>query len=246
MFKATIKVKKLKKFIDAISVVSTDITLKITKNGIYCKSVSPDRIAAVIACLPKTVFDYYNTTEPEKTISIDSVKLKRTIDTADDNSNIKLNIDDNANRLDINVNNLHYTILLTSLPQYRKCPKLNDLKFTALVFIKGIKFKRIVKAAYNICDIIRFEIKNNTLHIESDDNDLRLTANITKDQLTEIYHSDNVKSVFTMMYLIDMIKPVKSSDKVMLEFANDYPMKITFSVSGGNNNISYIIAPTVE
>jgi proliferating cell nuclear antigen len=54
------------------------------------------------------------------------------------------------------------------------------------------------------------------------------------------------RSLFSLDYLSDIIKPASKSNEVTLQIGNDFPIKINFEIAGGRGKVGYLLAPRIE
>jgi proliferating cell nuclear antigen len=54
------------------------------------------------------------------------------------------------------------------------------------------------------------------------------------------------KSLFSIDYFSNMIKPVKGEDPVTIHIGTDNPIRVDFNIAENNGHVTYLLAPRIE
>ncbi len=243
MFNAEIKSEPFRNTIEVLSVLVQEAKIKLAPHGISSIAVDPANIAMVSLALAKDAFDSFEATDGE--IGIDLVKLNRIMEMAGKDDVIKLDLDENAHKLDIQMHGLAYTMALLDPSSIRKEPKVPILDLPAHIVIRGDDFKRAVKAADKVGDYINIGVKGDTFFMEANGDTDEVQMELTKDQLIDITPGD-AKSMFSLNYLQDVSKTAGKVDQITLDVGKDYPMNIKFAFAEGHGQAVYMLAPRVD
>jgi len=66
-----------------------------------------------------------------------------------------------------------------------------------------------------------------------------------KSELIDLKSGD-ARSLFSLDYLSDIVKPASKSNEITIELGKDFPVKIGFSIANGAGKIGYLLAPRIE
>ena len=69
---------------------------------------------------------------------------------------------------------------------------------------------------------------------------------LPKKLLTEITVSSKCKSLFSIDYFSNMIKPVKGDDTMTIMIGNDNPIRVEFDIAESKGHVTYLLAPRIE
>jgi proliferating cell nuclear antigen len=243
MFNAQIKSERLKDTAEVLSVMVKEAKLRLMPQGISVNAVDPANVAMVSLDLTKDAFDSFEATDGE--IGIDLVKLNGIMEMAAKDDIIKLELDENAHKLIVQMRGLAYTISLLDPSSIRKEPKVPILDLPAHIVLKGEDFKRAIKAAEKVGDYMDIGVKGDVFFMEADGDTDKVLMELRKEQLIDIA-SGEAKSLFSLDYLSDISKTAGKAGEVTLDVGKDYPMKINFAFAEGRGHASYMLAPRVE
>ena len=56
----------------------------------------------------------------------------------------------------------------------------------------------------------------------------------------------DLKSLFSIDYFSNMIKPVKASDPITIHLGNDNPARVEFDIANTKGHVTYLLAPRIE
>ena len=91
------------------------------------------------------------------------------------------------------------------------------------------------------CPLVWMEIFSTWKQGDTD----KVRLEMPRDQLIDL-RSGEARSLFSLDYLSDIVKPASRSNEVTLELGKDYPIKIGFTIAEGAGKISYLLAPRIE
>jgi len=69
---------------------------------------------------------------------------------------------------------------------------------------------------------------------------------LPKDLLVELNASGKCKSLFSIDYFSNMIKPVKGEDPITIMLGNDNPIRVEFDIADSKGHVTYLLAPRIE
>lgn len=246
MFKAIIQdISVLKDSLDAISSLITEGTFKITTNGLSLVAMDPASVAMVIFnILPSAFLEYECSEESEMTINLPNFVsvLKRA------RANDKLKLELTESKLKINMEGdfkRSFAIPLIDTPHGSQ--KAPELSFKSKIELFANVLKDGIKDASMVSDCVVFEASPESFVIKSFGDLSETRLELTKDSpsLLSIESQETSKAKYSIDYLEKMLKGVKPTDKLLLNFSTDYPIKIDCNKID-KYQLSFILAPRVD
>ena len=64
--------------------------------------------------------------------------------------------------------------------------------------------------------------------------------------LVKLNSPGKYKSLFSIDYFSNMIKPVKSDDPITISMGNDNPIRVDFDIAEKKGHVTYLLAPRIE
>jgi len=243
LFKATVKADVLKAINDVISPLVNEAKFNITSKGISIRVVDPAHVAMANVEVKDEAFEEYKADEIELGIDID--KFGDILKLAGSDDTISLEYDGRENRLVVRIGNLVRRMGLidtAGMPD----SKLPTLDLPAKTVMKAGEMSKGIRASEMISDHLALTVDKDAfeLHAEGDVDTVNLK--LPKDMLIELNSPEKYKSLFSIDYISNMIKPVKSEDPITLLIGNDNPMKVDFDFADKKGHVTYLLAPRIE
>jgi len=230
-------------FSDIIGIISelvSEVKIKVNKAGLSITAIDPANVAMVSFVLPASSFSQLEVEEENLGVSLDSFKaiLKRcsfgsSLLMKTEENFLKIEIDDKVKR--------EFTLALIDLD--RKDKPIPSLEFSAKIDISSTELQEAIEDCSIVADSCSFE---------SEPNKFSVYAKGTLNSAKLSYSSDEVriespskqKGKYSLEYLQKMIKATKITDTTVLNFSNDYPLRMDFRTP--TLELSFILAPRVE
>ncbi|MDD3041377.1 MAG: DNA polymerase sliding clamp [Methanosarcinaceae archaeon] len=243
MLKAAINAELLKDSIAALAVIVDEVRFKISQEGISVKAVDPANVAMGIFELRAEAFDEYNADECE--IGIDLNKISDLLGLADKTDTVKMELDENSQKLLIDVGGLSYTLSLLDPSTIRAEPRVPQLELPVKVVLNGLDLRRAVKASEKISDHMLMGVSDDTFYMEAKGDTDKVRLEMGRDQLIDLKSGDAC-SLFSLDYLSEIVKPANKANEVTLSLGRDFPILIDFEIANGAGKVSYLLAPRIE
>lgn len=245
MLKATITADIFRDTVDALSALVTECRLHFSETEVWARAVDTANVAMILLSLKKEAFSQYEATTGE--IGLDIAKLKNTYSMMGKASDIRLEHQEGANKIEVNFEGYHYSITLLDSNTIKKDPNAPSIQLPGQVTISGAELNNVIKSASIVSDKIWFEI-------ESDKKEFILYAEGDSDNIKRSFSAGEViacnwqsaKSLFSIDYLKDMGKVMSHAEKVTIDLGADHPVKFSFEIAGGNGQVEYLLAPRIE
>lgn len=243
MFNAKVKSEILKDIIDIISPLVNEIKLNITSKGISIRAVDPAHVAMVDLEVKSNAFEEFKAKEMELGIDMDKLGSIMRLSTAGDM--VSLEYDNDANRLTVRIGNLVRKMGLidtAGMPD----PKMPSLNLPAKVVLKSSEISKGVRASESISDHLALSVNKDTFELFAEGDTDTVNLKLPKDLLVDINAPSKCKSLFSIDYFSNMIKPVKSDNPLTIHLGNDNPIQVEFDIADKKGHVTYLLAPRIE
>jgi proliferating cell nuclear antigen len=230
-------------FSDIIGIISelvNEVKIKVTKEGLSITAIDPANVAMVLFKLPSHAFSQLEVEEENLGVSLESFKavLRRcsfgsSLLMKTEENFLKIEIDDKVKR--------EFTLALIDLD--RKDKPIPSLEFSSRVEISSTELLEAIEDCSIVADSCSFESETDkfSIYAKGTLNSARLSYNSDE---ARIESPSKQKGKYSLEYLQKMIKATKVTDKTIINFSNDYPLKLDFKTA--NMELSFILAPRVE
>jgi len=243
MFNAKVKSEVLKGIIDVTSPLVNEVKFNVTKDGISLRAVDPAHVAMVDLSVEKDAFDTYEAKDIE--LGVDMDKFAGIMRLAGSGDDVNLKYDGKANRLIITIGNLVRKMALidtAGMPD----PKMPNLDLPGKVVVKASELTRGVRASEAVSDHLALTMNDKSFELFAEGDTDTVNLNLTKDMVENLTAKGDLKSLFSIDYFSNMIKPVKGSDPITIHLGNDNPARVEFDIANTKGHVTYLLAPRIE
>jgi len=243
MFNAKVKSEVLKGIIDVISPLVNEAKFNITAKGISLRAVDPAHVAMVDLQIKNKAFEEYKADEME--LGIDMDKLASIMRLSNSEDMVSLEYDGDANRLIIKIGNLVRRMGLidtAGMPD----PKMPNLDLPAKVVLKASEISQGVRASEAVSDHLALTVTKDSFELFAEGDTDTVNLKLPKDILTELSATSKCKSLFSIDYFSNMIKPVKGDEPMTIMIGNDNPIRVEFDFAENKGHVTYLLAPRIE
>lgn len=243
MFNAKVKSEVLKGVIDVTSPLVSEVKLNINSKGISLRAVDPAHVAMINLEIDNKAFEEYKADDMELGIDMDKLAGIMRLSTSGDM--VSLEYDETANRLIIRIGNLVRKMSLidtAGMPD----PKMPNLDLPAKAIIKASEINRGVRASEAVSDHLAVSINKDNFELFAEGDTDTVNLKLPKDLLVELTSKGEYKSLFSIDYFSNMIKPVKGEDTVTIFLGNDNPVRVEFDIADKKGHVKYLLAPRIE
>lgn len=238
-----LKLDHPKLFSDVISIISDlviEVKININKEGMNIVAVDPANVAMIVFKLPATTFSQLEV--QEETIGVNLENLKAVLRRCSANSSLVLSTEDNLLIIEI-TDKIKRKFTLTMLDLEGKDKPIPNLEFNTKVEMTGHDFADAIEDCNIVSDSCGFESSSNNFTVFAKGSLNSANLSYSSDEL-RIESPIESKSRYSLEYLQKMIKAAKLTDKVILNFSTDYPLKIEFNTA--LMQLGFILAPRIE
>jgi len=243
MFNTKVKSEVLKGIIDVISPLVNEVKFNITSKGISLRAVDPAHVAMVDLEIKSDAFDEYKATDMELGVDMDKFASIMRLSTSSDMVNMEY--DEDTNRLIIKIGNLVRKMGLidtTGMPD----PKMPNLNLPAKVVLKASELTQGVRASETVSDHLALTVNKDDFELFAEGDTDTVNLKLHKDLLLELATNSKCKSLFSIDYFSNMIKPVRGDDPITIMIGNDNPIRVEFNIADNKGHVTYLLAPRIE
>ena len=243
MFNAKVKSDVLKGIIDVTSPLVNEVKFNISPKGISLRAVDPAHVAMVDLNIKDKAFEEFKATEME--LGIDMDKLASIMRLSSSGDMVSLEYDEDTNRLIVKIGNLVRKMGLidtAGMPD----PKMPNLNLPAKVILKSSELNQGVRASEAVSDHLAITVNKDNFELFAEGDTDTVNLKLPKDLLMEINTASKCRSLFSIDYFSNMIKPVRSEDPISIMIGNDNPIKVEFDIADKKGHVTYLLAPRIE
>ena len=243
MFNAKVKSEVLKGIIDVTSPLVNEVKFNITPKGISLRAVDPAHVAMVDLQINDKAFEEYKATDMELGIDMDKLGGIMRLSSADDM--VFLEYEEDSNRLIIKIGNLVRRMGLidtAGMPD----PKMPNLNLPAKVVLKASELNQGVRASEAVSDHLALTVNKDNFELYAEGDTDTVNLKLPKDLVIDLNTASKCKSLFSIDYFSNMIKPVRSEDPITIHLGSDNPIRVEFDIADKKGHVTYLLAPRIE
>jgi len=243
MFNAKVKSEVLKGIIDVTSPLVNEVKLNVTSKGISLRAVDPAHVAMVDLEVKNKAFEEYKANDME--LGIDMDKLGAIMRLASPSDIVSIEYDENANRLIVKIGNLVRKMGLidtAGMPD----PKMPNLNLPSKIVLKASELTQGVRASETVSDHLALTVNKDNFELFAEGDTDTVNLKLPKDLLEELKTTGKCKSLFSIDYFSNMIKPVKGENPITIMLGNDNPIRVEFDIADKSGHVTYLLAPRIE
>jgi proliferating cell nuclear antigen len=243
MFNAKIKSDIIKGIIDVTSPLVNEAKFNVTAKGLTLRAVDPAHVAMVDLELKSSAFEEYKADDMELGIDLD--KLSGIMKLASAEDLVTLEYDEESNRLIVKIGNLVRRMGLidtAGMPD----SKVPHLELPAKAIVKASELSKGVRASEAVSDHLALSIDKDSFELAAEGDTDTVNLKLPKSLLVELHAPGKFKSLFSIDYFSNMIKPVRGDDTITINLGNDNPIRVDFDIAEKNGHVTYLLAPRIE
>ncbi len=243
MFNAKVKSEVLKGIIDVTSPLVNEVKFNINSKGISLRAVDPAHVAMVDLEIKNDAFEEFKADDME--LGIDMDKLSSIMRLSNAGDMVNLEYDEDNNRLTVKIGNLVRRMGLidtAGMPD----PKMPNLNLPAKIVLKSSELNQGVRASEAVSDHLALMVDKDSFELSAEGDTDTVNLKLPKDLLNELKTNSKCKSLFSIDYFSNMIKPISSSDPMTIMLGNDNPIKVEFDIADKKGHVTYLLAPRIE
>ena len=224
--------------IEIISELVTEVRMKVNDSGLSITAMDPANVSMVRFVLPKNSFSMFETDSEVLGVNLENLKrvLKRSSSTS------SLIMEKKGNVLNVQIHDRikrNFNLALIEIESEEK--EMPKLEFSSVIELSSMDFVDSVEDCMVVDDACAFIVREGKFVIEA--RGLNSAMSEFSGDEAKI-QAENCKSKYSLEYLQKFVKGAKLSDKTVLRFAEDHPLKI--DIKNPLFELSFLLAPRVE
>ena len=228
----------LSRVIEIISELVIEVKIKVNNEGLSITAMDPANVSMVKFMLPKKSFSVFEVKEEVLGINLDS--LKRILKRSSPSSSLIL--ERKGNLLNIQISDRikrNFNLSLIEVGSEER--DMPEIEFSSVVELNSSDFVDSVEDCMVVADACSFIIKEGKFIIEAKGLNSAMSE-FSGDEAK--ISAENCKSRYSLEYLQKFIKGAKLSEKTVLRFASDHPLRM--DIKNDFLELSFLLAPRVE
>jgi proliferating cell nuclear antigen len=248
MLQATIKTQYLREMIDAIAAVVTEFRLHVQEDGIRMAAVNSQNVAMVSVILKKDAFESFTATPGE--MGLDVPKVKAILASLPDAlvdlkaaGNDEIQFDYTAPGTDW-FDSHQYIMKTLVMASIRSDPNPPTLALDATLTVPSDSLLAALTTVHHHTEkvVLILNKDDQTFSISGSEDDVikvRIQGPVSPVEVT-------ARSLFSLDLLLDAVKAIPKGETVIIAFAEDHPVKLTYNIANGHGEVMYLQAPRIE
>jgi proliferating cell nuclear antigen len=226
--------------IGIISELVLEVRIKVNKDGMSIIAIDPANVAMVIFKLPANAFSELNA-ENEEVLGVSLESLKSVLRRIHSGSVLVISNEENELKIEIKDKiKREFNLALIDIEGEEK--GIPNLEFSSRVEMSSVDFSESIEDCSVVADSCSFITEPNKFIIKAKGSLNSFKSEFSSDELN--IQAGESQSKYSLEYLHKMIKATKLTEKVAINFSNDYPLKLEFNTP--SLELGFVLAPRVE
>lgn len=229
------------KTIEIISELVTEVKIRFNDYGMSITAMDPANVAMVSFKIPKNAFSEFNLPEGNtEVLGVNLDDFKRILKRCGSAATLVFEKKDNVLEIKI-IDKIKRNFSLSLIDIDAEDKEVPNLEFSSRVEMESSDLVNSLEDCMVVSDACSFIISNGKFIIEARGMN-SASSEFSEDEAK--IDAEDCKARYSLEYLQKFIKAAKISDKVVLQFATDHPLRMDFK--GKGMEIAFILAPRVE
>ena len=231
--------KIFSEIIGIISEMVLEVRIKVDNEGLSISAIDPANVAMILFKLPADAFSELEV-EKEEILGVSLDNLKAVLRRVKAGSVLVMEKEENMLKIIIQDKiRKEFSLALIDVEGDEK--PIPNLNFVSKIEMTSVDFSEAIEDCNVVADSCSFISAPDNFVIQGKGN-----LNSFKSEFSDEVNiqAEEASSKYSLEYLQKMIKGTKLTDKVVLNFGNDYPLKLEFNTP--KVSLSFILAPRVE
>ena len=231
--------KIFSEIVGIISEMVLEVRIKVNNEGLSISAIDPANVAMILFKLPADAFSELEV-EKEEILGVSLDNLKAVLRRVKAGSVLVMEKEENMLKIIIQDKiRKEFSLALIDVEGDEK--PIPNLNFVSKIEMTSVDFSEAIEDCNVVADSCSFVSAPDNFVIQGKGN-----LNSFKSEFSDEVNiqAEEASSKYSLEYLQKMIKGTKLTDKVVLNFGNDYPLKLEFNTP--KVSLSFILAPRVE
>jgi proliferating cell nuclear antigen len=235
-----------------ISSIVAESSVNIAEDGIRIKAFDATRISMIDFFLKKEAFKKYDLKE-NAILGLSLETLNTILKTARANESLRMALDDKTKRFVIEFigknQQRKFALSLIDIPEEGNIPDSIHIDFDTNFEVKASFIQQVLKDAEMVSDYLRIKAKEDGIYFgaESDTKEMDTFIEPKSEEMdTSTFQvADESEAVYSLDFLSNFLKGIRSSDYVRLSFNQEQPIRIVYELED-KGHLIYFVAPRIE
>ncbi|MFA7708026.1 MAG: proliferating cell nuclear antigen (pcna) [Candidatus Pacearchaeota archaeon] len=238
-----LKLDNPKSFSEIISIISElvlEVRIKVNREGMSILAIDPANVAMVSFKLPATAFSELEI-EKEEVLGVNLENLKAVLRRIKSGSVLIITKQENELKLVINDKvKREFNLALIEIETEEKV--IPNLDFNSKIEMSSVDFSEVIEDCSVVADSCSFISESNKFIMSARGSLNSFKSEFSSDEVN--IQAQEANSKYSLEYLKKIIKATKLTEKIILNFSTDYPLRLDFKTLF--MELSFILAPRVE
>jgi proliferating cell nuclear antigen len=238
-----LKLDHPKLFSEIISIISElvlEVRIKVSKEGMSIIAIDPANVAMVVFKLPNNAFTDFEI-EKEEVLGVSLESLKAVLRRCSIKSVLVIRREENSLNIEIKDKiKREFNLALIDIESEEK--SVPNLDFSSKIEMSSVDFSEAIEDCSVVADSCAFISEPDKFIIQGKGSLNSFKSEFSSDEIS--IQAQSAQSKYSLKYLQKMIKATKITDKTIINFSTDYPLKLDFNTPF--IELSFILAPRVE
>ena len=235
----------LKEPVSILSDLVNDVSIKVDSQKVEIIATDPANVALVVFKLLSSAFIEYEVSGKE-VISINLDNLNQVLRRLKGNDTLTLELDKEKNKLKIKMSGDSERMFQLSLIELEdRDQQVPELNFNSKVIMNSKVLEEAIEDVGIVADSVSLGLNSDKMSIKGEGNLSHALVELKANEDTEIYFKNEIMAKYSIEYLKKLIKGGKLSDKVIIQWDTDYPLKLDYNLVD-KLGLSFILAPRVS
>ncbi|MGV8152129.1 MAG: hypothetical protein ACP5OG_03535 [Candidatus Nanoarchaeia archaeon] len=238
-----LKLDHPKLFSEIVSIISElvlEVRIKVGKDGMSIIAIDPANVAMVSFKLPNTAFSELEI-ENDEVLGVSLENLKAVLRRCSSGSTLVLTREENSLKIEI-IDKIKREFNLSLIEIEGEEKSIPNLEFASKVEMSSVDFAEAIEDSGVVADSCSFISEPDKFIIQARGSLNSFKSVFSSDEIN--IHAEEASSKYSLEYLQKMIKATKLTDKTIINFSTDYPLKLDFITPF--LELNFILAPRVE
>ena len=248
-FKASMPARKFKPLIAALEATTKDAWVYVGGEELVIRALDPSQVSLIVLVLPRTIWTEYEYTEGGA-VPFTVNSLHRFVQLSGPSDSILFYFDE-ENKFHVDISRegevyaeTHFTALSYATEEPPKPP---EMKFDAELIVAPSWLARVVRAVKLVDSEITFEAKGEVVRVSGLDysgDAVALTYRAMGLDAPDVrsVKAESVKAKYKVIYMEDYAKFAAVSESLLMQYSEDFPMRLTWSLVGGGEVLNLLAA----
>jgi len=226
--------------IGIISDLVLEVRIKVNKEGVSILAVDPANVAMISFKIPSAAFSEFEV-ENDEILGVSLESLKAVLRRCSTRGVLVMQREENTLKIEIQDKiKREFNLALIEIEGEEK--EIPILEFTSKIEMASADFSEAIEDCSVVSDSCSFVSEPDKFIIQGKGSLNGFKSEFSSDELN--IQAQEATSKYSLEYLQKMIKATKITDKAVINFSTDYPLKLEFNTPF--IELSFILAPRVE